>query len=95
VAAYLTASAQLAFAGADPTEPLALARLACQGARDDGVLVAAEALVARAEAEHAASEGAATGDGEDVMRRAARSGWFAMAGAQLVAGTPGVPLPAV
>jgi hypothetical protein len=94
-AAYLTAAAQVAFAGADPTEPLALARLACQAPGEDGVLGVVDALVARAEADLAASAGAATDDDGDPMRRAARSGWFAMAAAQLVAGTPGVPLPSV
>jgi len=95
VVAYLTAAAQVAFAQADPAEPLALARMACQGDGSDPVLAAVDGLVARAEAERAASEGGAVPDDGDVMRRAARSGWFAMAGAQLVGGTPRVPLPAL
>src|SRR6185312_4432306 len=37
VVSYCASAMQIAFRGLDPTEPLALARLACRTGRDDGV----------------------------------------------------------
>lgn len=85
IVAYTAAACQMAFRGGDPTEPLALARLACQvptgGADGDEpqLLRAVDALLARAEAQlpHLA------GDRYAIMP--------AMV-ANLIAGTPRVPV---
>jgi predicted TIM-barrel fold metal-dependent hydrolase len=78
---YLTAAVQLAFRAGDPTEPLALARLACQVSGEPehaGALRAVDALIADAQRRMAAA-------GE------AYPGIFAAMGAQILAGTAAVP----
>lgn len=82
---HLEGAISRAFAGADPREPLALARLACEVPVDDPqqpLLRAVRELTERAEA--AAEAGGS---------RAAVS--FPTLAACLLAGTPGVPVPAV
>ena len=82
---HLEGAISRAFAGADPREPLALARLACEVPVDDPqqpLLRAVRELTERAEA--AAAAGGS---------RAAVS--FPTLAACLLAGTPGVPVPAV
>lgn len=87
VMAYGSAAAQLGFRGGDPTEALALARLACQapqGGADDGdegaVLAACDELLAHAQEQVA---GAA---------EAPRVAVFPAIAAVLLAGTPRVPV---
>jgi uncharacterized protein len=82
---HLEGAISRAFAGADPREPLALARLACEVPVDDPqqpLLRAVRGLTERAEA--AAEAGGS---------RAAVS--FPTLAACLLAGTPGVPVPGV
>jgi uncharacterized protein len=82
---HLEGAISRAFAGADPREPLALARLACEVPEDDpqrDLLLAVRDLTERAEAAASAREG-----------RAAVS--YPALAACLLAGTPGVPVPAV
>ena len=82
---HLEGAISRAFAGADPSEPLALARLACEVPDDDpqrGLLGAVRALTERAEAAVRAEAG-----------RAAVS--YPALAACLLAGTPGVPVPGV
>ena len=91
--AYLTAAAQMSFRGGDPTEALALARLACQAPDGDAALGAVDALVARAQADLAAAVGVEEDEDRDAMSTARRLGVYPVMAAQLVAGTPRVPLP--
>lgn len=88
IVAYSAAACQMAFRGGDPTEALALARLACQvptgGADGDEpqLLATVDALLAAAEAQ---------------IPRLAQARWAIMPAmvANLVAGTPRVPVPAL
>ena len=82
--AYATAAAQHVFRGHDATEPLALARLGCQspgGARDP-VLALVDDLLAEAQRQH-------DGGAPPETRWA---GVYPLMAAQLVAGTPTVPV---
>ena len=81
---HLDAAVSRAFAGADPREPLALGRLACEVPPDDpqrALLAAVSGLIARAETAANEEQG-----------RAAVS--YPTLAAGLLAGTPGVPVPA-
>jgi hypothetical protein len=82
---HLEGAISRTFGGTDPSEPLALARLACEVPADDPqepLLRAVLGLTERAEAAAAADAGrAAVG--------------FPTLAASLLAGTPGVPVPAV
>jgi uncharacterized protein len=98
VVAYLTAAAQLSFRGGDPTEVLSLARLAVQGPHDHDVLHAIDRLIARCEDERAAAVTSPApttdADGQALPPRAQRrAGVYPLMAAQLIAGTPRVPLP--
>jgi predicted TIM-barrel fold metal-dependent hydrolase len=87
IVAYSAAACQLSFGGGDPTEPLALARNACQvptgGADGDepALLAAVDGLLAQAEAQ---------------IPQVAEDRWAIMPAlvANLIAGTPRVPVPA-
>lgn len=92
--AHLTAAAQTTFGGGDPGESLALARLACQSSDADPVLRCVDELVAAAQATTAVSTEAVPGEpglphGDRPVRW---PGIYPILGAQLVAGTPGVPV---
>lgn len=82
--AYLAAAAQQTFRGGDADEALALARLACQtpGGAPDDVLGAVDELIA--EAQRLRATGAPS--------EQRWPGIYPILGAQLVAGTPSVPV---
>ena len=57
VVGFLSAACQMGFGGCDPTEPLALARLACRRADDHPLAATLDGLIARTQAEVAALQG--------------------------------------
>ena len=81
VVAYLTAACQIGFRGWDPTEPLALARLACRRADGHPLGATIDALIAATQAEQAAAQGEMAPDA-----------LYPVLAAQLLAGTPTAPV---
>ena len=77
VVAYASAACQMGFRGCDPTEALALARLACRRSDGHPLAAAVDELIARTQAEFAALQG----DHEPAVLHGALV-------AQLLAGTP-------
>jgi hypothetical protein len=92
--AYLTAAVQGAFRGGDPSEALALARLACQSPAGDPVLARVDELASVAQELSGDAGGRETG-AAGLADEAGPTRWpgiYAVLGAQLVAGTPHVPV---
>jgi hypothetical protein len=80
VVAYLSAAVQMGFRGCDPTEALALARLACRRADGHPLAATIDELIAATQAEQAAAQG-------DL----APATLYPVLAAQVLAGTPDVP----
>jgi predicted TIM-barrel fold metal-dependent hydrolase len=87
IIAYCAAAGQMAFRGADPAEPLALGRLACQVPAGNGSPTAEDALLAACDA--------LLEEAQVRLERAPdepRSAIYPAMAAQMLAGTPRVPV---